>query len=640
MVSKNNFIHDSIHGSIFITTFEKDIISDVIFNRLHNISQNSTVYLTFPSNRTKRFEHSLGTMHVCSNIFVNAFKNTDKDVIDCFLSLFKKEVQDIINDKAKMKEYQTKVAGQTSLLGIDIPIAPEESPLVYHTHLNDDYKKIYIILLQSLRIAALLHDIGHPPFSHVAEKALVEINKIILNDEGSYNKKKIDDFKKITQNYFEHDGSKSQLHEQLGIYMASTVIKNSIEDLKNLESTKEKSKLQLFKILVSEIVIKIFNNERPFDILHSIIDGSLDGDRLDYVTRDPINSGMDRGKIEYDRIYANVTIAKTNSEFNKDKILNEKIYSFCPNIKSMNTIEDFFNRRWDMYKNIIFHHRVIKTDYLLQNVITELSLRFLKNDDEYQEDIVLPFNISGLWMSLNKNNSDIDAGHIISQWDDAWLLTVLKNYYFLNRKNEMDKKLYSKMEELLTNKKHYIPLIKRFEDFLLLDKKISKNIIEQESKIKEQDNENYNRILTRAKRNYKNYEKKTNSQYDECIFNFIQKTIQKINLADYIECICKDFLNSDSNYDNIITEIICTHKKYDVGLKNPLYLYNDKLKETISIHKVSTLERILTHAYDNSPKLYIYVLKKEGTTDDMNVDDLFNRISQKFVNEYFNLVEK
>ena len=51
------YLNDSIHGLIPLSEYEKRIISSVEFNRLHDVYQNSTVYLTFPTNRTKRFEH-------------------------------------------------------------------------------------------------------------------------------------------------------------------------------------------------------------------------------------------------------------------------------------------------------------------------------------------------------------------------------------------------------------------------------------------------------------------------------------------------------------------------------------------------------------------------------------------------------
>jgi len=55
---------------------------------------------------------------------------------------------------------------------------------------------------------------------------------------------------------------------------------------------------------------------------------------IDYVTRDAINSGLDRGKIEYDRLFSTMMLVKENDD-----------YWFCPNIKVLNTVEDYLNNR-------------------------------------------------------------------------------------------------------------------------------------------------------------------------------------------------------------------------------------------------------------------------------------------------------
>ena len=77
---KQGLIADNIHGSIELTDFERKIMSHVTFNRLHDVYQNSTVYLTFPCNRTKRFENSIGTMKLCSDIFCSAVWNTEPQI--------------------------------------------------------------------------------------------------------------------------------------------------------------------------------------------------------------------------------------------------------------------------------------------------------------------------------------------------------------------------------------------------------------------------------------------------------------------------------------------------------------------------------------------------------------------------------
>ncbi len=68
---------------------------------------------------------------------------------------------------------------------------------------------------------------------------------------------------------------------------------------------------------------KFFKEEGNFIYLHSIIDSSLDGDRLDYVTRDSVNSGLNFGIIDYKRIINDMQIL-----FDDEKIL------FCIPVKS------------------------------------------------------------------------------------------------------------------------------------------------------------------------------------------------------------------------------------------------------------------------------------------------------------------
>ena len=87
---KFSHINDSIHGLIELTNFEKNILRTAGFNRLHDVYQNSTVYYTFPSNRTKRFEHSLGTMKLASDWLLMALKNTDDNTVDLFLYIYYK----------------------------------------------------------------------------------------------------------------------------------------------------------------------------------------------------------------------------------------------------------------------------------------------------------------------------------------------------------------------------------------------------------------------------------------------------------------------------------------------------------------------------------------------------------------------
>lgn len=68
-----------------MSELESDLIATPYFYRLHDVYQNSTVYMAFPSNRTKRYEHSLGTMELASSMLFSAISNADTPTRKVFL---------------------------------------------------------------------------------------------------------------------------------------------------------------------------------------------------------------------------------------------------------------------------------------------------------------------------------------------------------------------------------------------------------------------------------------------------------------------------------------------------------------------------------------------------------------------------
>ena len=168
----------------------------------------------------------------------------------------------------------------------------------------------------------------------------------------------------------------------------------------------------------------MFDDEGVFLHLHRIIDGTLDGDRLDYVNRDPFNSGLNIGSIDYSRIIKEMKILYSEDLKSKDRIP-----VFCIPVKAINSVEDFLHRRYDLYKNIITHHRVIKTDFLLENIVKNLIAQYLDEPTAKQEKNtnVIPFDISGLWFPLKTGAMLVEKNCALSQWNDSWLITILKH---------------------------------------------------------------------------------------------------------------------------------------------------------------------------------------------------------------------
>src|SRR5712692_1958986 len=101
-------IRDPIHGYIKITKEERELIDSIFVQRLRRIHQLAGAYLVYPGGIHSRFEHALGTMHVAGLVAES-------------------------------------IAGETDL--------------------DPD-------IIQEIRVAALLHDVGHGPFSHLFEEVL------------------------------------------------------------------------------------------------------------------------------------------------------------------------------------------------------------------------------------------------------------------------------------------------------------------------------------------------------------------------------------------------------------------------------------------------------------------------------------
>ena len=129
-------IRDPIYGFITFDEWEKDIIAHPVFQRLRRIRQLALTEMVYPGATHTRFEHSLGVMHLATEMF-DAIRRDDKNVR-------------LLKDKLHYKE-----------AGLD----------------RDR---------QLVRIAALLHDVGQACFSHASENVFEtnpNTNKIFKHED-------------------------------------------------------------------------------------------------------------------------------------------------------------------------------------------------------------------------------------------------------------------------------------------------------------------------------------------------------------------------------------------------------------------------------------------------------------------------
>jgi len=179
-------VNDPVHGFITIDDpLVHDIISHPWYQRLRRISQMGLSHLVYPGAVHSRLHHSLGAFHLMT---------------------------------LALQELRAK--------GVDI--SPEEE--------------------RGARIAILLHDIGHGPFSHALESQVVE----------------------------------EMHHEALSLR-----IMEALDDASGGRLT---------------TAIAIFRGTHPKRFLHQLVSGQLDVDRMDYLARDSFFTGVIEGTVGYDRI--------------------------------------------------------------------------------------------------------------------------------------------------------------------------------------------------------------------------------------------------------------------------------------------------------------------------------------------------
>lgn len=220
-------IYDSVHGFIPFDEFEKELIDSLPFQRLHYIHQLGIAYLVYPGATHTRFEHSLGVMHLATLMFEKICKSIRPDV---FHFVPRKGSAD------------------------------------------------YLYWRRVLRMAALCHDLGHLPFSHVAEKDL-------LGPMGheSWTLQIIDSayLKPVWE-----------VLRNAPAYLKDLIERDIIEDIKKIAIGEEK-----WKALGGK---PFFPWER---IVSEVITGDFFGaDRIDYLLRDAKSTGVAYGLFDYHQL--------------------------------------------------------------------------------------------------------------------------------------------------------------------------------------------------------------------------------------------------------------------------------------------------------------------------------------------------
>lgn len=278
-------IHDAIWGTQRLHEHEVALVNTPLFQRLRRLHQTGFAYLTYPSTTHTRFEHSLGVLY-----------QTDKLA------------------RALLDKYRDQ----------DSNVVTEER-------------------IRQLRVAALLHDCSHGPFSHTSEDiygTFPEIQECIgprRTFEGS---------------------SASEVLAQL--------ILTSAPFQQFLDRMRERIPLDVDLSWISKIITGQLKNADP---LHGhyqeILNGPFDADKLDYIFRDGHYSGLPLG-VDLDRLWlaTEVHTIKPGQLEGVQKAMTRLVMARA----GINSLEQIVSSRMNLTASLYHHHKIRACDCMLKGV--------------------------------------------------------------------------------------------------------------------------------------------------------------------------------------------------------------------------------------------------------------------------------
>jgi len=292
-------INDPIWGSIELYPWEVAILDSPLLQRLRGVSQLGLASYVYPGASHSRLEHILGVLEAADRMMRALERNAQNH-------------RDFGRDK-----------------GTDVP------------HINDFDRR-------SVRLAALLHDIGHGPFSHVTESLLRECFR--SNFEAA---------EEVLRARFE-GVTKIATSETIAVLLVLSEEMRSILEHPHFEAVKE------FSRLAPAIAARILGSRSDLQAgyLSGVISGPIDADKIDYMARDSYHSGFPIG-LDLNRLISKlevIIITKDNAP--NDELRNRaanaggRVYEIGISLSGLGAYEQMIIGRVLLYDRLYYHHKV------------------------------------------------------------------------------------------------------------------------------------------------------------------------------------------------------------------------------------------------------------------------------------------
>lgn len=313
-------VRDPVHGSIKILNDEIQIIEHPFFQRLRNIKQLGFSEFVFPGATHTRYIHSIGVMDVSSKVFNQLFKD-------------KRSNPDI----TRMQE--------------------------------------------TVRLACLLHDIGHAPLSHTTEFVMPQISELKLADR------------------FVSNQNQQATHED---YTIKSIVDSSFtESFRGVKKTFGVNPNNVAELIIghtSEPEYFTYKGVNYFPLLHQLVSSEMDCDRMDYLLRDSYFCGVSYGKFDLDWIIDNM----------KTTVIDGKAFLGISE-RAVATFDDFLLCRFHMFLMVYFHYKSVCLEKMLKRYFSNATNEYTipANIEEYLE------HDDHLLMKTLKNSSNEWAKKIV-----------------------------------------------------------------------------------------------------------------------------------------------------------------------------------------------------------------------------------
>jgi len=209
-----------VHGFVALNDWERQIIERPAYQRLRRIRQLAWTDQVYPGAMHNRFEHSLGVMHTAGLIYDAIIRNSWQ----------------VLHDE----------------LGYDEQGVKRNRQLV--------------------RLAALLHDVGHSPFSHASEELFPD----------------------------QENGGGKYVHEQYSAAIVRGPLRSAIEEHKLNQG---------YNLSADDVAALLEGSAgaRQGIFWRDLITGQMDADRMDYLLRDSHHAGVHYGRFDLQRLISTMT---------------------------------------------------------------------------------------------------------------------------------------------------------------------------------------------------------------------------------------------------------------------------------------------------------------------------------------------